>query len=195
MSQDENSDNDWLKQYYSRIQNEVDTSLRRRDSVTNWAYSLLVATLAIYFGFFSESALIPQFWRFLLIVGLSVVLIRFFFQSMIAYGFFLRWRYLRKKIESFWMDGKPDIAIIILEIKEYDHQNSTPKTSRRRFWDGQIRSGFIITLIIPIMIFGYEVSLVFDNLPKEYIFAIVGFIAYVILDSVNFILYDQMKKS
>jgi hypothetical protein len=189
------SNPDWLKDYYARLQSDITNSLGRRDNVTNWAYSLLGALLAIYFGFFSVGASIPQFWRFALIIGMSVILIRFFFQSMIAYGFFLRWRFLKNKIESHWMKGSPTVNEIISDIEQYDHGRTIPNTGRKRFWDGQIRSGFIIVLIIPLILISYEISLVASNVTYEYSLTLLGLIVYIILDTINFLFYDQMKSS
>lgn len=186
---------DWLKDYYARLQSDITTSLGRRDNLTNWAYTLLGAVLAIYFGFFSEGASIPQFWRFALIVGMSVILIRFFFQSMIAYGFFLRWRFLKNKIELYWMKGSPTVNEIIDDIEKYDHGRAVPNTDRKRLLDGQIRSGFVIVLVIPAILILYEMWLVVSQPPLKYTITLIGLGLYIIFDVINFLSYDQMKKA
>lgn len=183
----------WLEAYYNRIQNDCEISITRRDNVTNWSYTLLGAILVIYFGFFSDKLLIPPFWRYSLVVGLLVILIRFFYQSLIAYGYFLRARYLRTQIERHWINEN-DISLekIIVSIKDYDHGKAMPKTDRNRFV-GQVRSGFILILAVPIILIINEFYLIGQNVTWQYFLVLGGLVGYVLYEYVNFVTYDQMR--
>ena len=65
--------------------------------------------MAAYTGFFADGSFVIPLGRFGLVAGVLFVLTRFFFQSMIAYGYFIRGRYLRTRIEEYWMNGKPTL--------------------------------------------------------------------------------------
>lgn len=189
MSDNENPS--WLEKYHDRLESDLNTSFQRRDNVTNWSYTLVAAILTIYFGFFNSSSAQP-FWRYTFVVGILVVLIRFFFQSMIAYGFYLKFRYLRNKIEDHWMTGNPTIKEIIIDIQTYEHGKKMPDVKRNRLWDGQIRSGFIIVLAIPVILIVNELST--TTIHYRHSAILIGLGIYVFLEILNFNLYDQMKK-
>lgn len=187
------SDSNWLSNYYERLQSDYELSLSRRDNVTNWSYTLLAAIIALYFSFFSDKLMISPFWRYSLVVGLLVILIRFFYQSMISYGFLLRTRFLRTEIEKHWMNGNPSIEKLTEHINDYDHGKSMPDTGRNRYL-GQIRSGFILIVAIPIILITNEFYLIGNKITWEYFVVLVGLIGYVIFEIINFQTYDQMKK-
>jgi len=191
MSNSKNSD--WLSNYYNRTKEDCKTSFERRDRVTNWSYTVLIGILAIYFGFFGEGIAVPPIGRFALLAITLFVLTKFFFQSMIAYGFFLRSRYFRTKIEQHWMNAEPTLDQIKIDIKKYDHDRSMPPTGRNRFV-GQIKSGFILVLIIPTILFGLELFWS-GGMDLRYYAILVPLIAYVIFEIINFRSYDQMKTS
>ena len=186
-------DINWISNYYNKIQSEFQISFGRRDNVTNWSYSLVAALFAIYFGFFSESLAVPQFWRYSFVVGMMVILVRFFFQSMIAYGFLQKWIYLKKRIQELWLDKKDVQAEIRNDIQDYDHGKYIPK-SRNYLFLGQIRSGFIIIVAIPIILITNEFSILGNNITWEYKAVIIGFIIYVGLELINFFTYVKVKE-
>ena len=180
---------DWLSNYYNRTQEDCKTSFERRDRVTNWSYTVLIGILAIYFGFFGEGIAVPPIGRFALLAVALFVLTKFFFQSMIAYGYFLRGRYLRTKIEEYWMNGKPSLDDIKKEIEIFDHGKKIPKISRNRLI-GQVRSGFFLILAIPVIPLVIELYL---ELNWQY-FVIIGFlILYLLFEIYNFKSYDQTQ--
>ncbi|EGG42070.1 Hypothetical protein Nlim_1085 [Candidatus Nitrosarchaeum limnium SFB1] len=183
------TNSDWLANYYQRIQADSTLALGRRDSVTNWSYTVLAATIAAYVGFFGIGTSVIPLGRFGLIAGSLFVLIRFFFQSMVAYGYFLRARYLRTEIEKYWMDNNPTLEEIKQNIKKYDHGKTIPTTERNRFL-GQVRSGFILILIIPIIPLVIEFSIEYS---WKYFAVIAGLAVYVLFEIYNFVTYDQMK--
>ena len=130
----------------------------RRDRTTHWSYIVLTAVVTAYIGFFADGNFVTPLGRFGLVSGVLLVLIRFFFQSMIAYGYFLKWRYFRTKIEEHWMNGTPSIDEIKQDIVNFDHNKAMPETGRNLFM-GQVKSGFILILAIPITLLAIELHL------------------------------------
>ena len=182
---------DWLGNYYHRIQNDCTMSFERRDRVTNWSYTILAAVIAAYVGFFADGTFVTSLGRFGLVSGVLFVLIRFFFTSMISYGYFLRARYFRTRIEQFWMDGNPSLNELKQDIKNFDHGKTMPKTGRNLF-AGQIKSGFILILAIPTIPLAIELYL---GHTWEYYTILLALTGYVILETYNFKKYDQMQYS
>jgi hypothetical protein len=181
--------NNWVSNYYNRIQSDCTISFERRDRITNWSYAILAAAIAAYVGFFADGSFVTPIGRFGLMAGVLFVLIRFFFQSMIAYGYFLRGRFLRTKIEEYWMNGKPTLEEIKKHIEVFDHGKKIPKTGRNRLI-GQIRSGFFLILIIPTIPLTIELYL---KLSAEYFIIISALIAYAVVEIYNFRSYDQTQ--
>jgi len=180
---------DWLHSYHNRIQDECRFSLERRDRVTNWSYAILAASIAAYVGFFADGTWVLPLGRFALVAGVLFVLIRFFFTSMLAYGFFLKWRYLRNAIEQHWMNEKdPNLDKIKEYITKYDHGRTRPPVDRNRLV-GQIKSGFFLILIIPLIPIGIEFYL--DNSNIFYYIILLGVGIYAILEIYNFKKYDH----
>ena len=181
---------EWLASYHQRIQNECKISIDRRDRVTNLSYGVLIAIITAYIGFFADGSFIHPLGRFSLIAGGLFILIKFFFASMLAYAFFLKWRYLRTEIERYWMDGKPELDCIKRYIKEYDHGRARPQIDRNPL-TGQLRSPLILILIVPLIPLGIEISLDCSNI--SYWLIIAGIISYFIIEILNFTTYDHTK--
>lgn len=179
---------DWLHSYHQRVQDESRFSLERRDRVTNWSYAILAAAIAAYVGFFADGTWVLPLGRFALVAGVLFVLIRFFFTSMLAYGFFLKWRYLRNAIEKHWMYEKPTLEEIKEYITKYDHGRTRPPADRNRLV-GQVKSGFFLILIIPLIPIGIEFYL--DNSNIFYYIILTGVGIYAILEMYNFKKYDH----
>lgn len=191
-----NSNHDsWLTNYYSRIQNECTLSIERRDRIARLCYLVLAAGITIYVGFFANISLVPPLGRFGVTAGILFVLTRFFFQSMIAYGFFIRWRYLREQIERYWMRDKENDAPTLKNIKNdiirYDHNKTLPKTKRSLIM-GQVKSGFVLVFIAAIIPLGIELYL---EQSWYYALILAGLIGYVILEYRAFKTYDQMQST
>ena len=187
----DSSNSDWLSNYYNRIQSDCTVSFERRDRVTNWSYTILAAVIAAYVGFFADGTFVTPLGRFALVSGVLFVLIRFFFTSMIAYGYFLRARYFRTRIEQHWMKGEPSLDEIKQDIEKYDHGKSMPHTERNRLM-GQIKSGFLLILIIPTIPLAIEFYL---GITWEYFVIVGALIVYILLEKHNFNNYDQMQSS
>ena len=183
----------WLTNYYNRIQGECALSIERRDKIMRLCYIVLAAGIATYVGFFANDSAIPPFGRFVLISGVLIVLIRFFFQSMIAYGYFLRWRYLRKQIEQYWMkiDGCPSLEEIKDDITTYDHGKTMPKTGRSLIM-GQAKSGFVLVLAPVIFLLTFELGL---EQSWNHVCVLVGLVGYAIWEVYAFKGYDHMQRA
>lgn len=185
---DSNHDS-WLASYYSRIQSECTLSIERRDRLTRLCYMVLAAGIAIFISFSMGDDPILSLGRFGLVVGISIVLTRFFFQSMIAYGFFHRWNHLRNQIEQNWMNGSPPLDKVKDTITEYDHKKAIPITH----WSlikGQILSGFGLILVVPIILLAIELCV--EHCEYHY-WVLGGLICYVIYEIVIFKTYKQMR--
>ena len=181
----------WLSDYYGRIQGECKLSFERRDRTTHWSYIVLTAVVTAYIGFFADGNFVTPLGRFGLVSGVLLVLIRFFFQSMIAYGYFLKWRYFRTKIEEHWMNGTPSIDEIKQDIVNFDHNKAMPETGRNLFM-GQVKSGFILILAIPITLLAIELHL---TQTWEYFMILISVGSYFVLESYNFKKYDQVRSA
>ena len=180
---------DWLANYYQRIVNDCTISFERRDRITNWSYAILAAVIGVYAGSFADGSFVTPLGRFALVSGVLFVLIRFFFQSMIAYGYFLRGRYLRTKIEEYWMNEKLSLDEIKKTIETFDHGKKIPKTGRNRLI-GQVRSGFFLILAIPTIPLATELYL---DLNWQYFVIITFLILYLFYEIYNYRSYDQTQ--
>ena len=179
----------WITSYYIRIQSECELSIGRRDKITRLCYIVLAAGIAIYVSFFADSSFVPPLGRFVLVVGILIVLVRFFFQSMIAYGYFLRGRYLRERIEKYWMYGSPSLDEIKDAITAYDHGKAMPKTTRSLI-KGQIAFGFGLIFIVAIILLIIELS--FEQ-SWNHCLVLSGLVGYVSWEIIAFKRYDQVN--
>ena len=175
---------DWVAKYYERIITECRISIERRDRVTHWSYMVLGAFMVVYVGFAASTDVDPIL-RFALTATILAIMTRFFFQSTIAYSFYLRGRHIRTKIEEHWMD-KPDIEEIKKEIRKFDHGKQNPATKSRIV--GQIRSG-PLGLILPVILLVKD----FDVGNTEYYVVLAFLIVYVFYEILNYVTYDQIK--
>jgi hypothetical protein len=103
--------------------------------------------------------------------------------------------YLRIQIERYWVEKNPDIDSLRKDIKDYNHDRKMPPFKRNLFWDGEVRSGFIINIIIPVILISNELNLALKQITNNYYFILVGITIYCVLEVINFKLYDQMQKN
>ena len=181
---------DWLARYYDRIVLDCRLSFERRDRTTNWSLVILGALMAVYVGLFVEGNQIESLGRFGLVTAVLFVLVRLFFMSMIAYGFYLRGRHIRTLIEKHWMCGSPDIDQVISDVTKYDHGKSMPDTGRNRFL-GELHSGAVLTTIIPLIPLGIEL---YYNGEVTHCLIVAALASYVIWEVYGFRRYDQMRQ-
>ena len=179
----------WLRSYYERMLSESEISLRRRDNVTHWSYVIMAAAVGTYAGFLADGSNVPSLARLGLVAGAMVVLVKFFFMSAIAYGYYQRWRHFRKQIERHWMHGKPTLDTIISEIGTYDHGRALPPTIRGIF-RGQVVSGAYIpaaVLLIPLAIELYQ------GRGWEQCLAVLGLVVFFFVELRSYRSYDQVQ--
>jgi hypothetical protein len=189
-----NKDDASIDKYYTKAQNEARVALDRRDKFTNWALTILGALVTLYIGSFSGKISIPDYWRFVLVVAFTIIELRFFFQSMIAYGILKRWRHLLSLIERYWFDGNPDIAGIKNAIRTFDHEKRIP-VSHMGLLSAQILSGFILVLAIPTGMIANELFFLKLTIGPLYYLTVLYLVLYIIFEIISFKRYDQVRVS
>ena len=122
--------------------------------------------------------------RFALTATILSIMTRFFFQSAIAYGFFLRHRHIQTEIEKHWMDGT-DIEKIKKAIREFDHGKHTPSKNKIV---GQLRFG-PLGLALPAILLAID----FDVDGVKHCIVLILLMGYVFYEILNYVMYDQMK--
>ena len=177
------SDDVWIGKYYERITAERRVSLERRDRVTHWSYMVLGVFVGAYVVLLVNDA--SFFWGFALTATILAIMTRFFFQSAIAYGFFLRHRHIQTEIEKYWMDNL-DIEHVKKIIQEFDRGKRVPSTNKK-IVVGQLRFG-PLGLVLPMLL------LIIDFVSGvEYYVVLMLLVVYVSYEIVNYATYDQMK--
>ena len=178
------SDNGWIGKYYERTTSERRASFDRRDHVTRWTYMVFGVFVGAYAVLLSDDN--GSFLRFVLTATTLAIMTRFFFQSAIAYGFFIRHRHIQTEIERYWM-GNSDIERVKSVIREFDHGRCIPTTTRKVV-AGQLRSG-ALGLALPLFLLNDFVG------GAEYYGVLVLLVVYVSYEIVNYARYDQMTTS
>lgn len=176
------SDDVWIGKYYERTTAERRVSLERRDRVTHWSYMVLGVFVGAYVVLMVDDA--SSFWRFALTATILAIMTRFFFQSAIAYGFFLRHRHIQTEIEKHWMDGT-DVEEVKNAIQEFDHGKHVPKKNK---FVSQLRSGPLV-FALPVLLLAID----FDVSDVKYYIVLILLVGYVFYEIVNYAKYDQMK--
>ena len=186
-----NSD-DWLKQYHSRLQSEYELSMKKKDTLTNWSLTILLATIGLYFGQFVGITNFESESRFALVIGTLIIQIQFFVNSMLAYGFLKKWRYLKERIEKYWAGDDIKMEDIKNEITGIDHGRRMKTSWKDMIW-AQLRAGFLLILSAPILLAVSEIyrASVITNYHYLVLGALVAFLIWQVLISIN---YDQFKK-
>ena len=173
------SDDVWIGKYYERTTAERRVSFERRDRVTHWSYMVLGAFVGAYVILMVNDT--SSFWRFTLTATILAIMTRFFFQSAIAYGFFLRHRHRQTEIERYWMDGT-DFEKVRNVIREFDHGKHIPPKNK---FVSQLRSGPLV-FALPVLLLAID----FD---VEYYIVLILLVVYVSYEIANYATYDQMK--
>jgi hypothetical protein len=89
------------------------------------------------------------------------------------------------------MNNESSLDEIKQHISDYDHGRSKPPFDRNRF-AGQIKSGFFLILIIPLIPIGIEFFL--NALNPFYYVIMIGIGIHTILEIYNFMNYDHNKE-
>ena len=172
------------------MQSEWERAVNKKDALTYWSLVILLGIGTIYFGAATDFQIVG--WEKLaLIIGTLIILIQFFVNSLLVYGFMKKWMHLREAIEKYWLDGKPTVDQIKQEVKKYDHGRELPVTVTRLVW-GQLRAGFLPILVAPIIIATYEL---YKTPQLGYghfvVFLILGL--FLVWQTLIFARYDQLK--
>ena len=177
------SDDGWISKYYERTTSERRVSLERRDRVTHWMYMVLGVFVGAYVVLLANGD--SSFWRFVLTATILAIMTRFFFQSAIAYGFFLRHRHIQTEIEKYWMDDL-NVERVKNAIRDFDHDKIVPAT-KKSVVAGQLRFGFL-GLVLPALL------LVFDFVGGVWhCIVLISLVFYVCYEIVSYATYDQMR--
>ncbi len=163
---------EWLKVYYAKIQSQHDNSFRKKDTLTNWSLTILIAMIGIYFGILSgqfQEQMLEQSLRFAVVTGFLIILGQFFSNSLISYAYLRKFRYLMKMIDSGWMNGNPSFSVIKEQISVFDLKDKTVVGMRESSW-AQLRAGFAIILGFPTVLWISELYQI-QNLSFNHYFA------------------------
>jgi len=188
---------EWLKVYYSRIQAQHDNSFRKKDTLTNWSLTILVAFFGIYFGILSgiiSNETQDQSLRFVLVTGFLIILGQFFSNSLIAYAYLRKFRFLIEQIDSYWITGTPTLDEIIENIKKLDLKPQT-NVGLKKMIKAQLTAGFGVILGAPIIIWVSELFQI-ENLTNYHIAAFVILGAFVMWEIYSLVIkkYDKIKQ-
>jgi len=163
---------EWLKAYYAKIQSQHDNSFRKKDILTNWSLTILVALFGIYFGILSgqfQEQMLEQSLRFAVVTAFLIILGQFFSNSLISYAYLRKFRYIMKMIDSRWMNENPSFNVIKEQISVFDLKDKTVVGMREASW-AQLRAGFAIILGAPTILWISELSQI-QNLSFNHIIA------------------------
>lgn len=159
--------------------------------MTNWALTLFIAVIATYTTLLTSQLVTLGVWRIgLLLVALGLM-IRLFSQSMIAYAFLRRCRYIENAIEAHWAVRQPSLQQIVVDLQIYDHGRRATVSRLAMFWS-QLRAGFLLIFLVLSVILLIELSQV--QVTNALSVILVGFLAYVVWEVVIFVQYDQLKR-
>ncbi|MGY5144431.1 MAG: hypothetical protein ACW9XH_08115 [Candidatus Nitrosopumilus sp. bin_32a] len=181
-------DENQLKEYYSKLSSEFQLSHGKKDTVTNWSLTIVLASLAAYFGLSIEFQY-PAIMRLALSIGTFMIVTQFFVTSLLAYGYLSKWGLIRGQIEKYWIGGNPTLKTIIKLIETYDHKNNL-SVNKTRMLRASLISGFAVILGIPIGLITYEISKIDANNVTEFhltaFIILTIFIGYSILSVVKY---------
>lgn len=187
---------EWLKDYYTKLQNESQFSQTRREDITNWSLTLLLGVVTAYAALLTSQVTIPSFWKIGLLLMTLALTTRFFIQGSIAYMFLRRWRYLENQIESYWFatTGKPTLETIVSDIMTYDHDRHATITK----WEmikAQLRAGFLpIFAVLSALVIVEVVSISASGVSIPIYGLFLCFPIYLLAwETRNFMKYDQLR--
>lgn len=181
----------WLQSYYALLQPSYDYSLKKKDTLTNWSLTILVALIGLYFGIQSEDILDNDL-KFLVVTGFLIILIQFFGNSLISYAYLRKWRHLKNSIDKHWMTGKPTHDDIVKDIDTYDINESTPVGITDMIL-AQLRAGFAIILGGPAIIWTIELLRI-TTLSQYHVVAFAILAGFIVWEIYTLKTYDKIKK-
>lgn len=171
----------WLKEYHSRIIQEYNFSMERKDRVTDWAIGIFFVTLVAYAQLLREQ--VVSVWRISLLVGLLCFVVRLFSNSCLAFAYLKKWRYLIDLIEKHWMKNAPPLDKVQNAIHAFHY---TPRTTEKRifFIKSQLITGFLLLFIFPFFLMLLEL---YSNPQDLNVLAPISFLVfYYVYESIMF---------
>ena len=178
-----------LKTYYEKLQSEYTYSLKKKDTLVNWSLMALLAFMSVYFNIIRMD--IINEIKILFTIGILIILIQFFVNSMLAYGYLRKWRKIMTGIEKYWMDKSYSYEKITEDIREYDHNGKLSIAWKDMIW-AQLLSGFLIILLTPIFFIIYEIYTIGINSYSTIGFTILGI--FIIWEIITMSTYSKFKK-
>ena len=178
-----------LKTYYEKLQSEYTYSLKKKDTLVNWSLMALLAFMSVYFNIIRMD--IINEIKILFTIGILIILIQFFVNSMLAYGYLRKWRKIMTGIEKYWVDKSYSYEKITEDIREYDHNGKLSIAWKDMIW-AQLLSGFLIILLTPIFFIIYEIYTIGINSYSTIGFTILGI--FIIWEIITMSTYSKFKK-
>ena len=154
------NDENWLDNYYKKLQPSYDYSLKKKDMLTYWSLTIIGIIVGINFGIFgfidNDGTIIYNSLLHLFILAvLTIIIIHFFGNSIIAYSYLSKWKHLQKIIEQYKIYHDISYKNLLKEIKEIDHSDHGVVKLSIMF-KSQLQAGFHIILSTSALIFIYQ---------------------------------------
>lgn len=180
----------WLQTYYAKLQPAYDNSMKKINTVMNWALTVLVGLFSIYFG--TSFTSIGTEYKFLITTGFLVVLIQFFTNTVISYSYLTKYRHLQSIIDQYWTSNSITYDQIIKEITKYDIDEYA-NVNLRSMIKSQLWHGYWIILGAPVGIWVIELQNL-DYTLEPNITIITLFLLYVFVSFWSLRKYSKIQK-
>jgi hypothetical protein len=148
----------WLENYYTRISGELNLWTQRRDIVTGWALTLEFGTAAIYASFLSSSVPVAPFYRNLFLVIAVALSVRFYAFDVLMLAWMKKYAFLTREIERCMLASPVDFQRAENLVEKIGHGHYTT-ASPRELLIGQLRAGYLLILLIPTALLGYQLAI------------------------------------
>ena len=154
------NDENWLDNYYKKLQPSYDYSLKKKDMLTYWSLTIIGIIVGINFGVFGfidgDGAIIyNSLLHLFILAGLIIIIIHFFGNSIIAYSYLSKWKHLQRIIEQYKIYHVGSYKSLLKEIEEIDHSDHGVVKLSIMFIS-QLKAGFHIILSAATLIFIYQ---------------------------------------
>jgi len=106
-AEEKSSTNEWLKKYYDQAGREIGVAFGAINANTGWAITLLSILVT---GIFL-SGIFPDIRSFIVLLLISLLLIRFFARTVLAYQNLIRWNIFRNSIDKIFLGEDRDGSI------------------------------------------------------------------------------------
>jgi len=169
----------------------------RRDKFTFWAITLLFANLSAYFYLLSQK--IPDLYLIIYFLASLILYIRFYIQSVIAYAYIVKFKYIIKLIEENLLFKKSNFKELEDAIDKYDHRRYA-HINKKKLLTAQLKAGYSIIIGIP-LIFTIIHSYIYLNDANKspnsfyiYVISVILFILYICYEAYIFKNYTPVSQ-